>query len=330
MKPTIHDVARQARVGIGTVSRVLNQQGEVSEATRQRVLQAIEELHYRPNEAARNLRSRRTRSIGVVAPFFTRPFYIEVLRGIERALQETTFSMVVFNIERREEHQDLFNSDLVNRVDGLLILSLTPGPDEIARLQEGEPPTVLLNCHAQVLPSIELDHVSGVRNAISHLVELGHERIGFIDHPENPFEVDRPSPRYEGYLHALDEHDLTPPLQYQLLREYSRMGGRDGGARLLSLDVPPTAIFAASDLMAIGVLETAEERGLRVPDDLAVVGYYDVELAAFARLTTVRMPAEVMGRRAVARLLEIMGGPREEPAHEVLRGELIVRHTSGA
>lgn len=330
MKPTIHDVARQAGVGIGTVSRVLNRQGEVSEATRQRVLQAIEELHYRPNEAARSLRSRRTRSIGVVAPFFTRPFYIEVLRGIERALQETTFSMVVFNIERREEREDLFQSDLVNRVDGLLILSLVPDTDEIARLQEGEPPTVLLNCHAQGLPSIELDHVSGVRSAISHLVELGHERIGFIDHPENPFEMDLPSPRYEGYVRGLDAHGLLLPLEYQLVREYSRAGGRNGAARLLTLKVPPTAIFAASDLMAIGVLEAAEERGLRVPNDLAVVGYYDVELAAFARLTTVRMPAELMGRRAVARLLEIMDDQVDEAAHEVLRGELIVRHTSGA
>jgi DNA-binding LacI/PurR family transcriptional regulator len=323
---TIAQVARHAGVGVATVSRVLNGSPAVREQTRQRVLEAIAELGYAPNLAARALSTGRTQSVGVVAPFFTRPSVIERLRGISHVLAGAGYRMVLFDVERPGQDSESFRT-LPGGLDGLLSISLCPLDADLDRFAAAGMPVVLVDYPHTRVPAVYTDDVAGGRLATEHLLELGHERIAFLgDFEHNYHGFTSSAMRRVGYQEALSAAGLE--VEPELVRRASH--GRDAAAgltrELLELDDPPTAIFAASDTQAIGVLSAADELGIGVPDDLAVVGYDDIEVARYAGLTTIAQPLEESGAIGAHLLLAALDG--ECGSGRQLPVRLVVRSTT--
>ena len=331
---TIADVAARAGVGASTVSRVLNDHPRVSAATRARVLDAINALDYRPNPLAQGLSRGRCQTLGAVVPFFTHASAVERLRGVVSGLDGSRYDLVLFNVEsplHRDEH--LASLTRRDRADGLLVVSLPPPPAEMDRLGNAGVPIVLLDAVFPGLPAVVTDDVDGGRLATRHLLSLGHERIAFLgDDPENPFGFTSSADRERGYRQSLVEAGVA--VREDLVRHgpHVRDVARWMTTRLLELgpDDRPTAIFAASDTQALGVLETARAAGVDVPGELSVVGFDDIEVSGYAGLTTVRQPLVESGRKAVALLLQAVAGdhPPAAAVHQ-LDLELVVRSTTG-
>jgi DNA-binding LacI/PurR family transcriptional regulator len=303
--PTIRDVARHAGVSSATVSRVLNDLPLVTGPTRERVLEAIDELDYRPSTAARGLTSGRWRAVGVVAPFFTSASAVERLGGVAERLAESQYSLVMHDVETLEQRAEALTAFArPDRIDGLLVISLPLADDEHAALEHDEFPIVLLDVSDASHPDLAIDDVHGGRLATEHLLAAGHARIGFVgDAPASPFGFTSSEDRRRGYLRALREAGIEPLMELQQRGPHGRVEAQRLADRLLDLVDPPTAIFAASDMQAVGVMEAVRSRGLRMPDDVAVIGFDDVELAEIVGLTTVRQPLRESGRRGAELLL---------------------------
>jgi DNA-binding LacI/PurR family transcriptional regulator len=318
-------------VGAGTVSRVLNDSPRVSEGTRARVLAAIEVLDYRPNPLAQGLSRGRCQTVGVVVPFFTHASAVERLRGVAAALHGSRYDLVLFNVEspvHRDEHfATLTRRD---RADGLLVMSLPPPSSSLHRLSASGVPTVLLDTRGAGVPVVVTDDGEGGRLATRHLLDLGHEHIAFIgDDPANPLGFTSSSAREAGYRETMAAAGLTVRPGDVLHGPHVRAVARDLTAQLLARDDRPTAVFAASDSQALGVLESARAAGLDVPGDLSVVGFDDVEVSSYAGLTTVRQPLFESGQLAAELLLESLAAedPLAESTHQ-LDLELVVRSTT--
>ena len=307
---TIAKVARHAGVGVGTVSRVLNGSPAVSEDTRRRVLASIDALDYRPHPAARALSTGRTMAIGVVAPFFTQPSVVERLRGAAHTFAGAGYQLVLFDVERPEQARErLAARALRGRLDGVLCVSLAPGDAEIAQLQAAQVPVVLIDRAHPRLPSITIDDVEGGRMAARHLLELGHRRIGFVgDVEENRYGFDSSARRRAGFEAELAEAGF--PLDPELIeqRPHGRELAREAGEALLGRDDPPTAVFASSDVQAIGVLEAAQAAGMPVPGELSVIGFDNVEAAGYIGLSTIAQPLEESGALGAELLLRALTG----------------------
>ena len=324
---TIAQVARRAGVGVATVSRVLNGSPAVREQTRQRVLDAIAELGYAPNPAARALSTGRTLSVGVVAPFFTRPSVMERLRGISHVLAAAGYRMVLFDVERPGQDSESFRT-LPGGLDGVLSISLCPPENDLGRFSAAGMPVVLVDYPHELVPAVHTDDVAGGRLATEHLLGLGHERIAFLgDFEHNYHGFTSSARRRAGYEQALAAAGLD--VDPELVRRASH--GREPAAvitrALLQEPDPPTAIFAASDTQAMGVLEAADELGASVPDDLSVVGYDDIEVARYAGLTTVAQPLEESGAIGANLLLVALEGAAVTGRQLPVR--LVVRATTG-
>ncbi|MDP1819716.1 MAG: LacI family DNA-binding transcriptional regulator [Acidimicrobiales bacterium] len=328
--PTIADVAAHAGVGQGTVSRVLNGSPKVRDATRARVLSAIELLDYRPNPLARGLSRGRCQTLGVVVPFFTHASAIERLRGVASGLDGSRYDLVLFNVEspvHRDEHIASITGR--DRADGLLVLSLPVADRDLQRLTAAGVPVVLVDAPGTGVPTVVTDDRAGGRVATQHLVDLGHRAIGYLGHdPSNPFGFTATDDREAGYLEVLADAGL--PVRRELIRygPHDREAGRALAAELLAEPHPPTAIFASSDAQAMGVLAATEDAGLRVPRDLSVIGFDDVELSSYVGLTTVRQPLFESGRLGVELLLAALAGDPPPPTVHALPLELVVRSTT--
>ncbi len=329
--PTIRDVARLADVGVGTVSRVLNDSPRVDPETRRRVLRAIADLDYVPSAIARGLSTGRTGAIGVIVPFLTRPSVVERLLGIESALAHTPYDLVVFNIETPERRETVIRHlARRDRVDGLIIVSLSPHAGELAQIERTGIPTILVDGHHRSLSRVVVDDVAGGRLAATYLLGLGHRRIGFLgDDPLTRFKFSPSRLRRIGVASALRSAGLALRPEYVHTGGMPRETARRAGAEMLTLSPPPTAIVCGSDIEALGVLEAARLAGIPVPDRLSVIGYDDIDIAADLGLTTVRQPLFESGRRGVALLLAAMDGAEGRPVREVLPVELMVRATAG-
>jgi LacI family transcriptional regulator len=328
---TIDDVAARAGVGVGTVSRVLNDHPAVTPETRARVRAAIESLDYHPNRAARTLSRRRSGTIAVVVPFFTQPSALARLQGVLDALDDTPYEVVLYNVDHAEQRRERLQRLLRHDVgDGLLVLSLRLTSDEVARLRQADVPAVVVDADTDDLPSVVVDNVEGGRLAARFLLGLGHRRIGYIgDAPDPRFGFTSSARRLEGLRAELEA--AGSPLDPSLVVE----GPHDrGSAREMALDLlrrpdPPTAIFAHADTQAIGVLDAAAELAIEVPRDLSVVGFDDIELAQLVGLTTVRQPLFDSGRLGAGCLLELIGGTAPSTQRVELPLELVARRTTG-
>jgi len=330
---TIRDVAKKAGVGLGTVSRVINNSPFVSDDTRRRVLDAIAELNYVPNPTARRLSLGKTLTIAVIAPFFTRPAMIERLRGIEHSLAESQYDLNIYNVETTQLRDECIREvPRRERADGVLIVSLSPRDVDIAYLKDADVPIVLVDANHHSLSSLNrviVDDEEGGWKATRHLIEYGHRRIGYIsDWLENPFNFTSSLYRYRGYRKALEESGIPCIPDYHGQGEHSREQAKLLAIRMLELTVPPTAIFAASDTQAMGVLEAARELGLDVPGDLSVIGYDDIEIAEYLGLTTIRQLLYLSGQRGVELLLESIEQQNDKPVCEIMPTELVLRDTT--
>jgi LacI family transcriptional regulator len=326
---TIARVAAEAGVGVGTVSRVLNGSPSVSEDTRRRVLEAIAALDYQPSAVARALSTGRTHSVGVIAPFFTQPSVIERLRGVSPRLAASGYQLVLFDVERADQTRDTFRSLTTRgRVDGVLSISLAPTARETKRFASAGTPVVLVDQVHDDLPAISVDDVEGGRMAGAYLLGLGHRRIAFVgDEEENPFGFASSARRRAGFEAALDA--AGAPLRPEWIRRgrHGRKAGRESGAALLALEDRPTAIFASSDVQAIGVLEAARSARVAVPDELSVLGFDDVEAAAYAGLTTITQSLEESGAIGADLLLRALSGDSAESRRLPL--SVVERQTTG-
>jgi DNA-binding LacI/PurR family transcriptional regulator len=328
-QPTIRDVARHAGVGVGTVSRVLNDSSSVSEDTHVRVRLAMEELGSRRSQIARSLSVGRAHALGVVAPFFTTPSVIERLRGVVEQLAEHDYDVVLFSVENPQQRADaLRNFASHHRVDGLLVISLPLADDEVEALRIDHLPVVLIDVGHPALPHVVIDDVRGGELATEHLLAKGHRRIGFVgDAPDEALGFTSSERRRDGFRGALSRAGIEPLDELERRGRPGRAQARELALSLLAADEPPSAVFAASDLQAFGVLEAAAELGLRVPRDVAVIGFDDIEMAAVMGLTTVCQPLYETGARGAALLLAALAGG-SEPVEELKELSVIERRTT--
>jgi LacI family transcriptional regulator len=311
---TIAKVAAEAGVGVGTVSRVLNGSPSVSEDTRRRVLEAIATLDYQPNAVARALSTGRTCAVGVVAPFFTSPSVIARLRGVSRTLAAAGYHLILLDVERAEQAREFFRSVAVRgRIDGVLSISLSPTDHEIRRLEAENVPIVLLDRAHPALPAITIDDTEGGRMATEYLLALGHRRIAFLgDEEANLFGFDSSARRREGFEAAMTAAGAQIEPEWILRRPHGRRHAREAAAWLLAQEPRPTAVFATSDVQAIGVLAAAQAAGVPVPEQLSVIGFDNVEAAGYTGLTTVAQPLEEIGAIGAELLLRALSGEAVE------------------
>lgn len=328
---TIADVAARAGVGAGTVSRVLNDRPKVSPTTRARVLAAIDELEYQPSPLARGLVLGRAQTVGVIVPFFTHASAFERLRGVVAALHDSRYQLMLFNVEsplHRDQHFAALTGR--DRADGLLVVSIPPPAAQLARLREAGVPIVLVDASGDGVASVVTDDVEGGRIATRHLMKLGHRDIAFMgDAPDNSFGFTSSAQRQQGYEDVLRAGGVRVRRSYIRHGPHEREIARRLADQLLNLSRPPTAIFAASDVQATGVLEAARGRNVRVPADLSVVGFDDIELSAYAGLTTVRQPLFDSGYLGARYLLDALEGrERLVAAEHHLPLQLVERSTT--
>lgn len=328
---TIKDVAAHAGVGIGTVSRVLNDHPAVTEATRAKVRAAIASLNYHPSRTARALSRRQTGSLAIVMPFFTEPAAVERLRGVVEAVDESSFEIVLFNVDHASRRSTRFAQLARGDVaDGALVLSLRPTDDEVGLLRARGLPVVFVDADVPGFPRYVVDDTEGGRLAGRHLLELGHERIGFVGDDVDPaFQFTSSARRRQGLAEALRDGGRPLDQRYVRLGPHAREVARQLAVELLLQPEPPTAIFAHSDTQALGVLEAAECLGRQVPDDLSVVGFDDIEAARVAGLTTVHQPLHESGRLGARRLLALLEGESDPDDERVeLRLGLVERRST--
>lgn len=318
---TIKEVAAQAGVSVATISRVINGKGPVREATMRRVMETCQEMHFTPHGIAQSLSLRRTLTIGLLLPDLHGEFFSEVIRGIDAQARRTGYHLLVsgFHSDRREM-VDVFRT-IRGRVDGLILMS----PDReaaalISHLPSGFP-LVLLNSIAGAAHAITIDNYGGARAVMVHLRQLGHRRIAFVKGPdENADAVER----LRGYRDAASEAT-------EIEGDFTEAAGFAAGRRMLASRMPE-ALFAANDAMAIGALSALREGGVRVPEDVALVGFDDIPISRYLTppLTTVKVDLAELGRRAFDMLATGITNETLEERHEILPTALVIRESCGA
>jgi LacI family transcriptional regulator len=311
-KRTIEDIARLAGVSKTTVSRVLNHKPDVDPATRERILRIIEEQSFVPNIAASGLAGGRNRLIGMLIPSLTWPLIPDLLRGIAEAVEDTPYELVLYSIKDEDLERD--RSEVINRLlatqltAGLLAVFPGRASEQLTRLyKQGFPIVIIDDQIEQTTPWVGTDNTAGAYTAVRHLIKLGHRRIAHI---QGPPEYLASHDRYNGYRQALLEEGIIPDPDLVLVGDFLPPTGRACASTLfeLPLEKRPTAIFAATDQMAYGVLTAVEEYGLSVPRDIALVGYDDDAPSAHVRpaLTTIRQPIFEMGQSGIELLLSML------------------------
>jgi LacI family transcriptional regulator len=326
-KVTIIDVANEAGVSFGTVSRVINNDVHVKNETRERVLQAMQHLGFVANRQARSLAGGRSNSIGVLVPDLGTGYIGEIIRGIDAELTLTDLDLILYTTHRTASKEANYVANLAKgMVDGLLLVLPRNPSDFIGTLTERNFPFVLIDHQGtgHDCPAVGATNWQGGYNATEYLIKLGHERIGFIT---GSMDLGCAADRLEGYRSALRTYHLpdTPELIYE--GTFFQPDGFAGASVLLDLPVPPTAIFASNDVMAMGVMDAVRDRGLRVPADISIVGFDDIPQASLVHpaLTTVNQPLEKMGRVATQMLLDLLRQPDRIAGRIELPTDLVVR-----
>ena len=327
--PTIRDVARHAGVSVATVSRVLNDIPVVRSEVRARVVDSIAELGYRPSSTARSLSLGRSQAIGVVAPFFTTPSVVERVRGVAERAAARGYDLMLFHVETPEQRTAAFRDFARHdRVDGLLVISLRLMAEELAAMRRDRLPIVMVDSGQAAVPHVVVDDVRGGQLAAEHLLARGHRRIAFIgDLPASPLGFTSSENRRRGFRLALLRAGISSPASFEVRGLHDREDARRLAEALLRRDDRPTAVFAASDTQAIGVLEAAGACGLRVPEDVAVIGFDDIEVAALLGLTTVRQPLRQSGAHGADLLVAAIEG-HPPPAVELEALRVMERRTA--
>lgn len=332
---TIRDVARLAGVGVGTVSRVTSDSPGVSDRTRAKVQEAIDQLGYRRSISARNLALGRTQSIGVAVPFLPSPSVSLRVQGVMDALSAAgSYDLQVFDVSTHAQLDDMYERFARrDRIDGLILFALCPDERQLALLRSERLPVVLVDGRHPELHSIAIDNVRGGELAAEHLLALGHQRIGFLGDRNAVLGFTSSNDRQLGLRQRLAAEGINsdPALdridRVDFIRPQDRIRARELAFELLRLKPRPTAIFAASDYLACGALDAARSLRLRVPEDVAVLGFDDIDLAEILQLSTIRQPLHETGRKGVKWMLELLRGEGGAPA-ELLEPLTVVRRST--
>ena len=326
---TIRDVAERAQVSVASVSRVLNGSDAITETTRRRVLDAVEHLRYVPHVGARSLSTSRTDTIGVILPDLYGEFFSELIRGMDLAARAHGKHLIVSSSHGDTEETMAALRSMRGRVDGMIVLSPHLRAANLAADVAGRTPVLVMNGGLDEggRPSIAVDNHGGAVAAVQHLISTGRRRIAHIRGAAGNLEADI---RAEGYASALDGQE---PIIVE--GDFTQAAGHRAATQLMALVQRPDAVFAANDMMALGAMLAFQEAGVRCPEDVAVIGFDDVPLAALVRptLTTLRVNIAEMGRRGVERLIGLVqAGANADPdtACEIVRPALVVRQSTAA
>ncbi|MFQ6066591.1 MAG: LacI family DNA-binding transcriptional regulator [bacterium] len=335
IKSTIRDVAKEAGVSIATVSRIVNNiPGHYNEKTKKRVVQTIENLNYRPNAVARSLRGRKTRTIGFVVPGL-QPFFAEVLEGVQSVARKKGYSTVLCNTDYRPKQEEAYVASLLERrVDGVIFTSGVMKDEHILRLKEEGIPIVLIEkfMEGSDLPAIVIDNLSAAKKAVKHLLSLGYREVGYIS---APLELVPLRERFEGYKQALLEsrvlYDSSVVYIEKTIKKEDLRSGYKIMKRILHQGNFPRAFFIVSDTLAIGAIKAIKDCGMKVPDNIAIVGFDDIDIASFSDppLTTMVQPKYQMGVKGMEMLIKAMTGVKLRKKEIKLDIEIAVRGSCG-
>jgi LacI family transcriptional regulator len=328
---TIKDVARLSGVSIKTVSRVVNNLEEVSSETRQKVQQAILELGYQPNATARNLVNGKTNTVGVIIPhsadyIFSHSFFTQVLRGIAEVLSTNNFDMHLHLAHDNEPYANLYSQ---RKVDGLILMSIPIGDPGLQGLDESRAPCVctcrLSDAGKSEISFVDADFEGGVGLAMDHLISLGHRRIALLTGAENLVSVKL---RKQGYLKALKENDIPEIEGYVLAGDFTSESGYELASQIMRHPSPPSALVCGDDMMAFGAIKAVTELGYRVPQDISIIGFDDINLAQFStpQLTTIHQDKYQKGHVAAEILLNLIQNKNKGPHKQIItETSLIIR-----
>ncbi len=326
---TIQDVAKASGVSVSTVSRVLNGKVDVADETQARIVGVIANLGYTSNLAARSMRSHKKNLIGLVVPDIGFPYSIEIMKGINQAIAESTYDLLVYttgDVQKSEaaSHEQHYVSLLNNSLTDGVIIVASAASDFITNA-----PIVAVDPHALKpnYPSVQGTNYHGTLDIMDYLLGLGHRRIGFIcGRPE----INSAGRRLQGYRDALIRAGVEVDESLIVPGDFTTPSGRERGLQLLSMPNPPTAIFAANDQSAIGVFQAAEERGLRVPQDVSIVGFDNITEAKYLGLTTIDQRLAEMGYVAVHMLLKLIKNEPIDALVHKMPTQLLVRSSCSA
>jgi LacI family transcriptional regulator len=329
---TIKEVADYAAVSVATVSRVINKTGYVSQDLQQRVYDAMATLNYKPSALAQSLRSQRTQVIGVLIPQLDQPFFSALTFSIEKALFASDYRTLICSSEESRDKEDSYIDMLMRqRVDGVILAPMQDSSANVKNLLERNIPVVIVDRDLPELTNVNrvlTDNFQGAYDGMRHLLEIGHRRIGILS---PPLKGDVMLQRIDGARKALSDFGIEKDETLVDIGTQEQYDTGYNGARVL-LDVPhpPTAIFALTDMMAVEVIHTSALLGLKLPDDLSIVGFDNIPLAAHIvpELTTVAQPIYQIGRTAAQLLLQQIQDPNAATSNVILRDELIIRKST--
>lgn len=330
MSATLKDVAKLAGVAPSTVSGILNGNTRVRETTRIRVMQAVRELNYRPNHVARSLRMQGTKTLGLIIPSITNPFYPAIARGVEDVANAQGYSVLLSNTDRTPKKEQKYIETLLDKqVDGLILADSMVSDSLI--LQIAERPRLAIVVMNRGIDSLNVDEIwvdfrGAAIQMTEHLIEAGHRRIAFVSGPRS---VWRAEERLIGYQEALSRHQIDFDRSLVIHGKFDYQSGYLAGEELLQQRDRFTAIFASNDLMAIGCMTALQDNGVSVPDDISIVGFDDIDLAFFVRpkLSTVYQPNYEMGAAAVRLMMERVQGERNVKTRQELATRLVMRES---
>lgn len=322
---SIIDVARRAGVSAATVSRALRGLPHVNEQTRRKVREAAYELNYVASPAGTGLASGRTRTIGIVVPLATRWFFSQVVAAAEAVFSSSGYDVLLYNLGDEAGRARFFERmPLRRRVDAVLVVALPLVREEVAKLQRLRVPVVVVGTATAAFPTVRIDDAAGARQAVQHLLNLGHESITMVSalEDDDPGFASAPE-RRAGYREALDQTGWT---QHVVAGSWGMEGGARAMETVLAGDQLPTAIFAEYDEMAFGALLTLRRAGLSIPGDVSIVGFDDHEMASVVELTSVAQPVQEQGELGARMLVDGMGEePDQDPVDVVLPTRLVIR-----
>jgi LacI family transcriptional regulator len=327
---TIYDVAREAGVSMATVSRVVNNNPNVKPQTRKKVFEAIERLGYRPNAVARGLASKKTTTVGVVIPDISNSIFSEVARGIEDIANMYHYNIILCNADKRKDKEiRVINTLLEKQVDGLLFMGGTVTEEHIQAFRTSSVPIVLCATTDEnsQYPSVDIDHEAAAYDAVVELLRQGHRKIGMISGPlQDPANG---YSRYQGYKRAMEQAGLVVSDDYVRIGNYRYESGIETMKHFLDLKDRPTAVFTATDEMALGAIHQIQDYGLRVPNDMSIISVDNTRMASMVRpqLTTVAQPMYDIGAVSMRLLTKLMKNEAVDNPRVVLPHELITRES---
>ncbi|EHU0089244.1 DNA-binding transcriptional regulator CytR [Escherichia coli] len=329
---TMKDVALKAKVSTATVSRALMNPDKVSQATRNRVEKAAREVGYLPQPMGRNVKRNESRTILVIVPDICDPFFSEIIRGIEVTAANHGYLVLIGDCAHQNQQEKTFIDLIITKqIDGMLLLGSRLPFDASIEEQRNLPPMVMANEFAPELelPTVRIDNLTAAFDAVNYLYEQGHKRIGCIAGPE---EMPLCHYRLQGYVQALRRCGIMVDPQYIARGDFTFEAGSKAMQQLLDLPQPPTAVFCHSDVMALGALSQAKHQGLKVPEDLSIIGFDNIDLTQFCDppLTTIAQPRYEIGREAMLLLLDQMQGQHVGSGSRLMDCELIIRGSTRA